>query len=735
MSYTPNNPNGQATKANSAPVVFATEQETILDNIAKDGTDITTPTAMPTGGVGIRGWLSAIWTKLNGTLVVSGGAAVGVAPSTPPLCVSGVDGAGLKRHFLTTADGTTVVDGLVTNRGTRFNFSPVGINSTITQLASLATFTGSVESIVDQSGYSILAFSDQPGILTIRQFTDASGTKLNQTLSYVLTPNVGFARSGAANGNFLQVIFTNTGLVTTTGFEIDTAYGTIPPATQLNNNPVGIYEINGREINGNVPNIGSDAGLPVRLIPQQLFRTTFGSVLTNTWDSSFWNRISQGTGQVNSQASGNGLITTGTTINADTILRSNTSFRGAFNLKAHITLSQRIINQSFFVELVDVIGDLLTCVINSATSVTVTIPNNPFTSINIGQSMFMGAYSGTGTFVPSRYVIASIAGNAVTFTVAGFAAGSGTCSLFGWNYHQLLYNAAVATTSQYDAQRRGWNSGYTAISTFTTAAPGHYATMGTEDSSAFIADQLVASTAINPYIVRGSRVVNLAEETTPLFIQIRVVNGTVAPASNTTLTVGAVSMENYSTTQVTVANSKVQGSSSMLPVKVEGGVLGTVTTLGQFAPAAVSADASTNVSSTMIRTFGHSFNGVTWDRLYNNLEATYLISAARTITQTSADIIVFNAKKLSVVLNMTVVGTGSVTVRIQGRDAISGVYFDLLVGLPITTNSFNRYRVGEVLAAIANSVAQDYLPRIIRIVVTANNANTATYSVGYNLGL
>lgn len=38
-----------------------------------DGTDITSPTAMPTGGVGIRGWLSAIWTKLNGTITVSNG--------------------------------------------------------------------------------------------------------------------------------------------------------------------------------------------------------------------------------------------------------------------------------------------------------------------------------------------------------------------------------------------------------------------------------------------------------------------------------------------------------------------------------------------------------------------------------------------------------------------------------------------------------------------------------------
>lgn len=42
-------------------------------NAAQDGTDITTPSpAMPAGGVGIRGWLSAIWTKLNGTVGVTG---------------------------------------------------------------------------------------------------------------------------------------------------------------------------------------------------------------------------------------------------------------------------------------------------------------------------------------------------------------------------------------------------------------------------------------------------------------------------------------------------------------------------------------------------------------------------------------------------------------------------------------------------------------------------------------
>lgn len=41
------------------------------EGVAQDGTDISSPTAMPAGGAGLRGWLSAIWTKLNATLDVA----------------------------------------------------------------------------------------------------------------------------------------------------------------------------------------------------------------------------------------------------------------------------------------------------------------------------------------------------------------------------------------------------------------------------------------------------------------------------------------------------------------------------------------------------------------------------------------------------------------------------------------------------------------------------------------
>lgn len=116
-----------------------------------------------------------------------------------------------------------------------------------------------------------------------------------------------------------------------------------------------------------------------------------------------------------------------------------------------------------------------------------------------------------------------------------------------------------------------------------------------------------------------------------------------------------------------------------------------------------------------------------------NQEATLLASAARTTTQTGSDITNLSANALVVVLDMTVVGTGSVTVTIEGKDSASGKYRTLLAGSAVTTNTTNTYKVGPSVAAVANSIGQDYLPPVFRITVTANNANSATYSVGYAL--
>jgi hypothetical protein len=114
-------------------------------------------------------------------------------------------------------------------------------------------------------------------------------------------------------------------------------------------------------------------------------------------------------------------------------------------------------------------------------------------------------------------------------------------------------------------------------------------------------------------------------------------------------------------------------------------------------------------------------------------EGTALASASRTTTQTVSDIDTHGAQYLNVVLDMTTVGTGSVTLSINGKDPASGKYFTILAGSAVTTNSTNRYKVGPSVAASANAIAQDYLPATIQLVVTANNSNAATYSLGYSL--
>jgi hypothetical protein len=128
--------------------------------------------------------------------------------------------------------------------------------------------------------------------------------------------------------------------------------------------------------------------------------------------------------------------------------------------------------------------------------------------------------------------------------------------------------------------------------------------------------------------------------------------------------------------------------------------------------------------------FDSSGNAVTYPA---NAGVTLLASGARTTTQTSADLANTNARYLHVILDMTVVGTGSVTVTINGKDPASGKYYLLLAGAAVVTNVTNIYKVGVGLTAAANAAANDVVPATFQIVVTANNANSATYSVGYNL--
>lgn len=125
------------------------------------------------------------------------------------------------------------------------------------------------------------------------------------------------------------------------------------------------------------------------------------------------------------------------------------------------------------------------------------------------------------------------------------------------------------------------------------------------------------------------------------------------------------------------------------------------------------------------------FNGTTYDRERANIDTAALVTATgATTTQTGADQTNYNGRGVKVVLDMTVVGTGSVTLTIQGKDVASGKYYTLLAGAAVTTISTNVYEIGPGLPATANVSANAQLPRTWRVLVTANNANATTYTVG-----
>ncbi len=121
-------------------------------------------------------------------------------------------------------------------------------NSTVAQLGSGATFTGTIETVFNQQAASILLTSDQNGTLTLKQYIDAAGLRQTNSNVYTITAGTPFSRSFVVNGNYFNLTFQNNGGSATTTLNINTAYGTLPAATNFGNGPVSIDEVGGTAI-------------------------------------------------------------------------------------------------------------------------------------------------------------------------------------------------------------------------------------------------------------------------------------------------------------------------------------------------------------------------------------------------------------------------------------------------------------------------------------------------------
>lgn len=332
-----------------------------------------------------------------------------------------------------------------------------------------------------------------------------------------------------------------------------------------------------------------DRGAVVRQAPADIWSVGFARVGSGLLEPEFTTRVT-GTGVTVSQSASNLVIAAGTTTNAEFLARSVASFRGAFIARIKTILSQRIANNNFAFMLADKIGEGLSCTINSATSITVSAPGHAFTSQNVGQFMFVGGISGAAG-VPGRYAIASVvAGTSITFTVAGWpASGSCTVDLFGWNWHRILYNGATATAAAADTQRRGWNSGDTTLTVNTTASPGHVIQIMEDGRNVYFADSLVASSVTPTFATRGSRFENIPDDDVELYVYIWSFNGTVAPASSTTWTIGFVAVEDLLNSPVYIGGVRPLGAAAALPVAQVGSNTVTGTVSVNALPAGTSA--------------------------------------------------------------------------------------------------------------------------------------------------
>lgn len=108
-----------------------------------------------------------------------------------------------------------------------------------------------------------------------------------------------------------------------------------------------------------------------------------------------------------------------------------------------------------------------------------------------------------------------------------------------------------------------------------------------------------------------------------------------------------------------------------------------------------------------------------------------LTPASRTTTTQTLDQLNNFAVGGQFLLNISAVpgGANSITVAIQGKDATSGAYYDLMVGYPQSTTGLKAIKLYPGIDAVANLMQSDTLPTNWRAEVRHAAAGSFTYSL------
>ena len=432
---------------------------------------------------------------------------------------------------------------------------------------------------------------------------------------------------------------------------------------------------------------------PVRVVGQDIWNCSFSSVGSSVLAPQLTTPI-VGTGVGYSQATGNLLITTGTTTNAEFLTRSTVAWRSSMRNRIAIVASQRIANQNLAFILGNLIGEALSCTINSATSITVTKTAHGYTSQNVGQFMFVGGIVGAAG-VPGRYAIASVpTANTINFTVAGWpASGSCTLTLFGHSHVKTLLTGTTATAANWATQRNGWADADTTATINTTASSGTVLQVELDGRQSYLSDTLRATTATPNVTTRASRVENIPDDNLDLYLWVWSYNGTVAPATTTTWTISFIAVERFANTPVYIQGVRAPGTANPQGVVIAGGTLPTVTTVSTVTTVATITNANT------------AFPGIIAD----------VASAALITTTTTAAITPTFGSAYSVSIPVTVVSgtTPTLDITIQESDDSGTNWFNVydfpritgtgIYRTPAMTLTGNRVRYVQTVAGASAS--------------------------------
>lgn len=146
--------------------------------------------------------------------------------------------------------------------------------------------------------------------------------------------------------------------------------------------------------------------------------------------------------------------------------------------------------------------------------------------------------------------------------------------------------------------------------------------------------------------------------------------------------------------------------------------------------AASLADGTANPSTSLIGSLNSLYNGSTWDRQRPNI--TGVVQASGTTTTTTNTLTTYNARFAVIVLNVSAVTGGKITLALNGITSSSYSYA-ILTPSEVSTAVTTPYRIGPGLTPSAGAVANDILPRTLQVIATVTG--TITYGIDFILGV